>query len=308
MNPSSSPPDGATRASCPASAPNPSGDAPEPGRAGAPLAAALASAGPERLARLLRHHTAGALVGALTHDLSQPLAAIGMYGSAAARMVELGRADSAELAQVLRQIEAQVGRAGDLLSRVRALTRLGSPPAPAADLCRSAADAVGLARTLANGKRISVELKAPAGPLTVAVDPQVVAQVLFAVLFNALEALDAPDALWAPDAFRALDPLVLDERRIEVRVDAEPLGALVTVRDTGPGLERGRLTRLFSGLPSEKPRGCGLGLALARSLVSAHGGDLWADPETPGGAVLHLRLPLATGTQPPAHPDAVSAP
>ncbi|HYN77710.1 MAG TPA: histidine kinase dimerization/phospho-acceptor domain-containing protein, partial [Lamprocystis sp. (in: g-proteobacteria)] len=69
---------------------------------------------PAQLARMARWHTVGPLVSAVAHELSQPLAAISMYSSAAATLVQSGRLEAVELAQVLQQIQTQVKRAGDL--------------------------------------------------------------------------------------------------------------------------------------------------------------------------------------------------
>jgi two-component system, LuxR family, sensor kinase FixL len=240
------------------------------------FAAALATTGPVRLARLLRRHTAGALVSVLTHELSQPLSAIGMYSSAAARMVEMGRADAADLAQVLRQIETQVQRAGDLLSRVRALTRPAEPPATAADLGRCTTDAVAMIAPLASAKRIEVSLEAPEQSVPVAAEPSQVTQAVLTLLFNALEAIEEADP---------------PERQVSVAVRTAPDGGLVRVQDSGPGLGPEGFERACAALPSGKPQGCGLGLAISRALVEVQGGDIWADSGAGGGATLNLRLP-----------------
>jgi two-component system, LuxR family, sensor kinase FixL len=248
-----------------------------------PFAAALATAGPTRLARLLRRHTAGALVNVLIHEMSQPLSAIGMYSSAAARMVEMGRADAIELAQVLRQIETQVQRAGDLLSRVRTFTRPTDPPAAAADLGQCTADAVALIEPLANTKRIEVRLEAPpAGTLPIVAEPAQVTQLVLTLLLNALEAVDEADSA---------------ERRVSVSVQTVPNGGLVRVQDTGPGLDPEGFGRASAALPSGKPQGCGLGLAISSALIEVQGGKIWADPGAARGAVLNLLLPTV--------PDAV---
>lgn len=72
-------------------------------------------------------------------------------------------------------------------------------------------------------------------------------------------------------------------------------GLLVSVRDSGPGLDPAGLDRLFEAFHTTKPDGIGMGLAISRSIVEAHGGRLWATPNVPNGAVFQFTLPLEAG-------------
>jgi signal transduction histidine kinase len=237
---------------------------------------------PIRLAQLARRHTLGALVTTLTHELSQPLSAIGMYGGAAAHLVHAGRLDGGELLDVLQLIEGQVKRANEMLARVRTFRRLDQAPGTTIDLYRTVADAVALVQPLANGKQIKVSLELPVGPVTVAADGMQIGQVLLNLLFNAIEALDQANR---------------SERQVWVSVVPESEGGRVTVRDTGPGIGPGEALRIFDCFTSDKSEGCGLGLALSRALIERLGGRLWADPDASTGATFHLWLPWP-GSQP----------
>jgi signal transduction histidine kinase len=84
------------------------------------------------------------------------------------------------------------------------------------------------------------------------------------------------------------------------RDDAQ--GVLVTVRDSGPGLDPDSLDRLFEAFHTTKPDGLGMGLAISRSIVEAHGGRLWATPTAPRGAVFQFTLPLEAGEASSAQP------
>jgi signal transduction histidine kinase len=104
-----------------------------------------------------------------------------------------------------------------------------------------------------------------------------VQQVLLNVLINAIEALsgvgDGP-------------------RELVVQSDTDAAqGVLVTVRDSGPGLDPQRLDRLFEAFYTTKPHGLGLGLAISRSIIEAHGGRLWATANVPHGAVVQFTVP-----------------
>lgn len=243
---------------------------------------------PVRLAQLARRHTLGALVTTLTHELSQPLSAIGMYSSAAAQLVQAGRVDGGELLDVLHLIEAQVRRANEMLAQVRVFRRRDPGPVTAIDLCRMVAAAMDLVQPLAVGKQIKISLEPCAEPVTVVADGALLGQVMLNLLFNAVEAIDQSDSA---------------ERQVWVSVLPESGGARVTVRDTGPGIGPGDERRIFDGCESDKPEGCGLGLTLSRALVEGLGGRLWADPGVTAGAALHLWLPW-----PRSHPEEVPTP
>ena len=238
---------------------------------------------PVRLAQLAQRHTLGALVTTLTHELSQPLSAIGMYSGAAAHLVQAGRLDGGELLDVLRLIEAQVKRANEMLARVRVFRRRDPAPVTAIDLCRIVADAVDLAQPLAIGKQIKISLESCTDPVTVVADGMKISQVVLNLLFNAVEAIDQSDSA---------------ERQVWVSVLPESEGARVTVRDSGPGIRPGDARRIFDCFESDKPEGCGLGLTLSRVLVEGLEGRLWADPGESAGAALHLWLPW-----PGSHPE-----
>lgn len=260
----------------------PPADSQGPVGAGGPASSVAEPARPRpvRLTQLARRHTLGALVTTLTHELSQPLSAIGMYSGAAVHLVQAGRLDGGELLEVLQRIDTQVRRANEMLAQVRAFRRLPQVPGTTSDLCRAVADAVALAQPLANGKQVKVSLELPADPVTVAADGMQIGQVVLNLLFNAVEAIDQADSA---------------ERQVWVSVLPGPEGVRVTVRDTGPGIGPGEALRIFDCFASDKPEGCGLGLALSRALIEGLGGRLWADPDASTGAAMHLWLPCPRG-------------
>jgi len=266
-----SPPGTAPPAAAPVPAPAPSGPSAPPAD---PDAIRVGSA---QLARLARRHTVGALVTTLTHELSQPLSAIGMYSNAAAHLVQTRGVDAAELAGVLRQIETQVKRAGDLLGGVRAFTRQDPTPTAIADLSQCVDDALALLRPLAAAKQVQVLWEAPAEPVWVAADRTRLAQVLLNLLCNGVEAIEGAGSR---------------TRLVSVSIHPEPGAVLLRVCDTGPGISPAAGESVFAGLASDKPTGCGLGLAISRALIAPQGGRLWADTAVPAGAALNLRLAL----------------
>jgi signal transduction histidine kinase len=84
-------------------------------------------------------------------------------------------------------------------------------------------------------------------------------------------------------------------RELLVRSGTDELqGVLVSVRDSGPGLDPKNLDQLFDAFYTTKPQGLGMGLAISRSLIEAHGGRLWATANAPHGAVFQFTLPIGS--------------
>ena len=110
-------------------------------------------------------------------------------------------------------------------------------------------------------------------------------QVLLNLILNAVEAMSGLD-----EGARQL--------RISTKTDSSN-GVLVTVRDTGPGLDPKTLDRLFEAFYTTKPEGMGMGLAICRSIIEAHGGRLWAAANEPRGAVFQFTLPAKRGETAP---------
>jgi two-component system, LuxR family, sensor kinase FixL len=229
-----------------------------------------------QLDRVARMHTLGTLATAVTHEISQPLAAIGIYSNAAAHLLDSDKASPGELAEVLRQIETQIKRAGEILGRVRELTRWRDAGKAPIDLCETIADAIRLIRPMATERQGVIMLDALDEPVRVCADRIQIARAVINLLCNGIEAIALADGR---------------ERWIRVSVRREGTGAHIAVTDSGPGIRPGWGERIFDIFETDKATGSGMGLALSRSLVERHGGRLWADTEHKPGAAFHFTLP-----------------
>jgi PAS domain S-box-containing protein len=239
-----------------------------------------------RLLQVSRLGATGAMAAGLAHEINQPLTAVSNYTSAAARL--LGEPGSPpppvprleEVRRVLPAATAQARRAGDILARLRGFISDGAGehhPEPLDEVLHDAAAIAGatLAREQAE---LLLDIPRPLGH--VRVDRVQIQQVLLNLLRNAAEAMREGN-----------------QRRVRLsawRVAPAPPdagGVVIEVADTGPGLPPEVEAHLFEPFITTKPDGLGVGLAICRSIIEAHGGTLQADRGREGGACFRITLP-----------------
>jgi C4-dicarboxylate-specific signal transduction histidine kinase len=236
-------------------------------------AEAAARAHEADLARMERLAVAGELAAVLAHELNQPLAAVCLQADIAARLAS-GRDVSPELNEALAEVAEQSCRAAEIVRTIRRTVRKGEPERGAVDVNDAIRAAVRLLDWKARRAAVGVEVHLPDGLPPTHGDRIQLEQVVFNLLGNAIESVVA----------RGAGPRLV---RIETAADGEAI--TVRVRDTGVGLRDPE--RVFERFYTTKPDGMGLGLAISRSAVEAHGGRLWAE-NVPGGAEFVFTLPV----------------
>jgi signal transduction histidine kinase len=237
----------------------------------------------ERLAHLVRVHTVGEMSAAIAHEVNQPLMAIENYALAAQRrLTSPGAIDSAKLDDLLRKIGTQAGRAGDVLKRLRSIVRKHESEATWFDVGALIADTMALVEMESRLKDVRIEIAvAPELPRVYA-DFVQIQQVVLNLARNGMEAMDGSGT---PD--KAL------------RVDARAVGRTelaVCVSDRGIGINAADAEHLFEPFYSTKLSGLGIGLAICRSIVEAHGGRLFHTPVAGGGAAFQFTLPISSAS------------
>jgi PAS domain S-box-containing protein len=235
----------------------------------------------ERLAHVVRVHTAGEMSAALAHEITQPLGAIENYALAARRRAGEEPPDLGRVTDLLDKVIGQASRAGDVVTRMRGMVQRHELEAREIDVGRVVRECVEMVRTDCELRDIRIELTPIAALPPVVADEIHLQQVILNLLRNAMEAIGLPQ------------PGVV--RRIAIEVGRDAAGAVsVAVADQGPGIAEDDLERVFESFYSTKPHGLGIGLAISRKLIEAHGGSLWAAHNPGGGAVFRFTLPVAT--------------
>ncbi|HPU15072.1 MAG TPA: ATP-binding protein [Polymorphobacter sp.] len=230
----------------------------------------------------------GTMASTLAHELNQPLTAIANYVRGSRRMLGELTGETVTIVQdALAQADASASKAGEIVRRLRELVASGDVQRRAEsipDLVRQASNMVlDDARSLGIAYTIDLDPQAA----TANADRIQVQQVLINLLRNAVEAL-------SPTGVRHI---VIQTRRVGAHCE-------ISVRDTGPGISGEVAKRLFEPFYSTKSACMGVGLSISRTIVEAHGGQIWHDPHPGGGTTFRFTLPVApvsiTGAAAPA--------
>ncbi len=229
------------------------------------------------LETLLEQQVAAQTAAAIAHELNQPLVSISAYNDAALRMLRKGLTTSDKLIHALESSVEQAQRAGRTLHELIDFLHSGDIVATPLDINGVVRDAVAIARDNCRPFRASLYVDADLPP--VFGNRLQLQKVLVNLIHNGVEALGDSD-----------------EREADIEIAARSLAAShavqVTVHDNGPGLDAEKAARIFEPFYTSKTTGIGLGLAISRALIEAHGGELWLDFDGNPGATFHFTVPF----------------
>jgi C4-dicarboxylate-specific signal transduction histidine kinase len=234
----------------------------------------------DELAHTTRVWTMGELTASLSHQLNQPLTGIMGNASAGRRLLEANPANVREAHQIFTDIIADTQRASDVICAIREMLGKDTSEYELLDVNDIVRDTTVLVTSEAVIRSVSLRLDlAPSLPLVRARRVQL-RQVMLNLVMNAIEAV-----------IESEDPT---EKVALVRTGVtEGAGIHVSVADTGCGLPDGGTERIFEPLFTTKSSGMGMGLPIARAIVEAHGGRMWAAKADTGGAVVHFTVPVS---------------
>jgi PAS domain S-box-containing protein len=257
------------------------------------------------LAHVTRVAALGELTASIAHEINQPLGAVVNNAGACLRWL---RANKLEEARQSASLVIEEGhRAGEIISRIRALAKKVPPQKDWLDINETINEVLAMARSAAQRNRITPQTQFANNLPLILGDRIQLQQVILNLLINAIEALsevnEGSRELWVSsqkftkNPARGPHPLQTDESE-EDMLPARNLGevegtwVLIAVRNSGPSLDPNRLDHLFDAFYTTKPQGLGMGLAISRSIIEAHGGRLWAKANVPRGAVFQFTLPI----------------
>ena len=229
------------------------------------------------LAHAARVTTLGELTASIAHEINQPLAAVVTNASASRRWLAAQPPNLDEARRALDRIVSEGNRASDIITRIRALLKKSVATRHRLNINETVLEVVALTRSELQMHRVALTLQLADDLPPVIGDRVQLQQVILNLIVNAVEAMRGHGA--------GPRELLVGSCR-----DAAN-GVLVTVEDSGPGLEPADIGRVFDAFYTTKQDGMGIGLMISRAIVEAHGGWLWATPNASTGATFHIFVP-----------------
>jgi two-component system, LuxR family, sensor kinase FixL len=227
------------------------------------------------LVHISRLTAMGEMASALAHELNQPLSAIANYLKGSRRLLDSSVEERTIKARdAVDRATEQTLRAGQIIRRLRDFVARGETERRVEPLTKLIEEASALALVGAKERGIRVRFNIELSLEMVLADKVQVQQVLLNLIRNAIEAMEETD-------------------KRELTISAVPADGgmvLISVADTGPGIAPEIMSQLFQPFVTTKRQGMGVGLSISRTIIEAHGGRIWVEPNPGGGAVFHLTL------------------
>jgi PAS domain S-box-containing protein len=280
------------------------------------------------LAHVTRLATLGELMTSIAHEINQPLGAIANNAGACVRWLASRNLEKAERSAAL--VIKDAHRAGEIITRIRSLAKKAPPQKTCVDINETIAEVTAMARDELRRNGVLLRTRLDPDLPRIMADRIQLQQLILNLVINAIEAMsrltDGPRELSVSSEKVTAMPSPADAGE-QMKLGASPADAglngnlperasamsesltpnadlsdiplatskracvLVSVADSGPGLDQKDLDHLFDSFYTTKPHGLGMGLAISRSIVEAHGGRLWAKANTPRGALFQFALP-----------------
>ena len=234
------------------------------------------------LAHVNRNATAGELSSSIAHEINQPLGSI-LTNTETAELILKGESpDLKEVSEILADIRRDDLRASEVLRRLRSFVK-GTPfEITDIDINVLMRDVFDFLSIQASARNVALHMTAWPEPLWVKGDPIHLQQVVINLIVNSM------DAMAAMPSGRAVTG------RTESRGGT---AAVISISDSGPGIPVEKLRQIFDPFYTSKEQGMGIGLSIARTIVLAHRGQIWAENQAGGGATFRLSLPLAVSSK-----------
>jgi PAS domain S-box-containing protein len=233
----------------------------------------------DELARVLRLHTIDEMTAAVAHEINQPLCAISNYARGAVQRLRNGEVDTTLMLGAFDRIATEALRAGEILRGIRGLIRRENEEDTSVDVRALAGEAVQVLEPQARQHGVTVRLEDGEALPPVRGNPTQIEQVMVNLILNGVQAAATDHGV----------------REVVIATTRSGDSVEVAVSDSGSGVPADLESKLFSPFFTTKPRGLGLGLAISRTIVENHGGQLWtaSKEKANAGATFCFSLPLA---------------
>jgi PAS domain S-box-containing protein len=230
------------------------------------------------LAHVSRVATLGEMSASIAHEVNQPLTAAVTSASACLRWLDAQKLEEAR--RSASRVIAEVHRASEIIGRIRSLAKKAPPQKDWIDINETTYDVIALARSEIQRNDVALETELSEGVPVILADRVQLQQVILNLVMNAIEAMSG---------------LSNGPRELLIRSGTDEWEhVVISVQDSGSGIDPGSLDHLFEAFYTTKPQGMGMGLAISRSIVESHGGRLWVTANTPRGAVFQFALPVGS--------------
>jgi signal transduction histidine kinase len=230
------------------------------------------------LAHMNRHATAGELSASIAHELNQPLGAILNNAETATIILNSPSPNLDEMKTIVEEIRRDDKRATEVILRLRRLLKKTAFETQNIDLNEKVRQAFLFLSVQAAERNVTLNSSLAQGPLRISGDRVQLQQVILNLVINAMDAMAGA---------------VSGRREVTCSTSVDAGSAKISIADSGPGIPLDKLKKVFEPFFTTKGDGMGMGLSIARSIVEAHRGTIWAENHPGGGAVFHVSIPLA---------------
>lgn len=232
----------------------------------------------QQLAHVFRLSTMEEMASGMAHEIGQPLAAVVNYTQGCVRYLQNNQHDPAQLTEIMKKAVAQAERAGEIIHRLKNFFckgKLFRSPCKINSLIR---ETVSLIRNELNAKKTKIDFDLTKDVQMISADKIQLQQVLLNLIQNAIEAM------------QDIEP---NRRRIRIQTKSLDVNTIeITVNDSGPGFSKDMIHKVFEPFFTTKAHGRGMGLAICRSIIEAHGGQFTINPNTNNSSWIRFVLPV----------------
>ena len=234
-------------------------------------------------AHVNRVMTMGELTASIAHEVTQPLTSIVTSGDSCSAWLANEPPNLEKARAAANRMVQAATRASEIVQRIRTMFKKSTSTTASVDINEIVEETIPLVHGEAQRKNVSLRAELHGGIPSVNGDRVQLQQVLLNLMMNGIEAMAG---------------VTLEPKRLLIRSAVpNPSELLVSIADTGPGIDAELASRLFTPFFTTKPQGIGMGLRISRSIIEAHGGRLWAEKNDPRGAVFHFNLPIKTAIE-----------